>query len=77
MSRYRIRRVTFCPYLPGDPELEDGTLPYGLWDTVEHVYVNKWGQPDSEYWCISREVAVMRRRDLNHYADTDAKRNPA
>jgi hypothetical protein len=65
-SRYRIRR------LPRPvPEYDSTRAPYGLWDTEENQYVTRWGDPDPEnlYWCSHRDVAVMRRRDLNHWWD--------
>jgi hypothetical protein len=49
---------------------------YSLWDTERSCYVNKWGDPDSDYHCVSRDVAVMRRRDLNEYRRTDTASAP-
>lgn len=66
MARYRIRRVPFII-----SEIDALRPPFGLWDTPERVYVDKFGRPDPDYYAVSREVAVMRRRDLNEYA-----RNP-
>ncbi len=71
-ARYRIRRKTdvLVEIDAGDarPSLHaDGTpiTPYGLWDTVEHRWVDRWGEPDETYWACCRDVAVMRRRDMN------------
>ena len=68
-GRYRIRQKAArgTSYRFGNHP--DGTPmhPYGLWDTVEHRWVNKWGEPDPDYWTCCRDVAVMRRRDLNGY----------
>jgi len=66
MGRYRIRRLPVAI-----PSYDAVTKPYGLWDSVERCYVDKYGRPDPEhgYWCSSREVAVMRRRDLNAWSD--------
>ena len=66
-GRYRIRRMPFVT-----PEYDAVSSPYGLWDTRERVYVNKYGYPDTDYWCVSRAVAVMRRRDLNEYERSNA-----
>ncbi len=67
-ARYRIRRKT-GPVEGWSPEHPDGSpiTPYGLWDTVEHRWVDRWGTPDETYWACCRDVAVMRRRDLNGY----------
>ena len=62
MSRYRIKRVPFTR-----EEYDAISRPYGLWDTIARAYVNKWGEPDADYWTTCKEVAVMRRRDLNEY----------
>jgi hypothetical protein len=62
MSRYRIRRVPFV--LAVDDAFE---RPYGLWDSSNRVYVNQYGKPDPNYCAASKDVAVMRRRDLNEY----------
>ena len=67
-ARYRIRRKPFDVIPHGDPMAHpDGKPyePYGLWDTQEHCWVDKWGQPDPAYWACCRDVATMRRRDLN------------
>lgn len=34
-------------------------------DTVEDVYVDRWGNADPDYWAAHRDVAEMRARDLN------------
>ncbi len=64
MARFRIRRL---PILKD--EYDSQAKPYGLWDTVDRCYVDKYGAEDStnEYWAVDRSVAVMRRRDLNEY----------
>ncbi len=73
-ARYRIRAKTDVELIDkGDarPSLHpDGSpiTPYGLWDTAEHRWVDKWGQPDATYWACCRDVAVMRRRDLNGFS---------
>lgn len=70
-ARYRIRKKD-PRTIPGGfptrhPDGETPILPYGLWDTVEHRWVDKYGGPvGHEYWCCCRNVAVMRRRYLNH-----------
>lgn len=67
-ARYRIRAKDPRTIDGGfETRHPDGTpqVPYGLWDTVEHRWVNKWGQASEEYWACCRDVAVMRRRDLN------------
>ena len=61
-ARFRIRRVPFVA-----AEYDRIAHPYGLRDSRERVYVDKYGRPDPDYWCVSRAVAVMRRRDLNEY----------
>lgn len=38
--------------------------PYGIWDTEQQCWVDKWGDPSDEYWATSREVAMMRAREL-------------
>lgn len=58
--RYRIKRVPMI-----HKEYDDFTPPWGLWDIQDQVYVNKYGEPDPDYWAWSRQVAEMRRRDLN------------
>lgn len=70
-ARYRIRRKPISAEIAADLQTEpthpDGTPiePYGLWDTVEHRWVDKWGEPDEGYWACCRDVAMMRRRDMN------------
>lgn len=67
-ARYRIRKKDPRTVLGGFPTRHpDGTPsePYGLWDTLEHRWVNKWGEADEIYSTCCRDVAVMRRRDLN------------
>lgn len=70
-ARFRIRRKPDVAISREDSLMEhpDGrpVEPYGLWDTREHCWVNKYGQPDTEYSTCCRDVAVMRRRDLNIY----------
>ena len=39
---------------------------YSLWDPSTG-WVDKFGRASDTYYCDSREVAVMRRRDLNQY----------
>jgi len=63
-ARFRIRKVAPATLHPVET-LVFGREPYGIWDTHEHAFVNKYGEPDPEYWA-SREVASMRTRDLNH-----------
>lgn len=43
-----------------------GHEAYSLWDP-DIGWVDKFGRASDGYWCVSREVAVMRRRDLNQY----------
>ncbi len=62
--RYRIRRKSDDVIEPKDTETRE---PYGLWDTREHQWVDKYGAPDDTYYACSRAVAEMRRRDLNIY----------
>jgi hypothetical protein len=62
-TRYKIKRVTFIA-----EEYDAVSHPYGIWDKVERVYVNKYGERDNTYYCTSKSVAQMRRRDLNEYA---------
>lgn len=58
--RFHIRRVPIT-----HPEYDSVSRPYGIFDTVGRVFVNKWGVADSGYWCSTRAVAAMRCRDLN------------
>jgi hypothetical protein len=60
--RYRIKRVKFLA-----DEYDSQSQPYGIWDTKLGTYVNKWGEPDAAYYCTTKAVAQMRRRDLNEY----------
>lgn len=62
-GRYRIKRV---PFLAED--YDSVSHPYGLWDSVERCYVNRYGEPDRDYYAATRGVAIMRRRNLNEYA---------
>ena len=39
---------------------------YSLWDP-DIGWVDKFGRASDSYHCVNREVAVMRRRDLNQY----------
>ena len=41
-GRYHIRRVPFTV------EYDSVSRPYGIWDTVERCYVNKYGLPDGD-----------------------------
>lgn len=38
---------------------------WGILDTVDGCYVNRWGEPDANYWAAHRDVASMRANDLN------------
>jgi hypothetical protein len=62
-GRYRIRRK---PDLAPDVH-PDGSpaVPYGLWDTLERRWVDKYGRPDTSYYACCADVARMRWRDLN------------
>jgi hypothetical protein len=40
---------------------------YGIRDTVLKTYVNRWGEPDPDYWAVTADVAKMRSRDLNQW----------
>lgn len=47
---------------------------YGLWDP-EIGWVDKFGRASDDYHAETREVAVMRRRDLNQWRkDLEASR---
>ncbi len=71
-ARFRIRAKDPRTIPEGFATREDdGTpvIPYGLWDTVKHCWVDRFGDPSEDYWAYNRDVAVMRRRDLNHYVE--------
>jgi hypothetical protein len=44
----------------------EGHRAYSLWDP-DTGWVDKFGRASDSYYCETREVAVMRRRDLNQY----------
>jgi hypothetical protein len=71
-ARYRARKIGWTTAeldYPRDPEA-DSHPPYGIWDTLEHRWVDKYGQPDpdGDYYACGLAVASMRARDLNQYA---------
>lgn len=45
-----------------------GHEAYSLWDPAIG-WVDKFGRASDDYHCVSREVAVMRRRDLNQHRE--------
>ncbi len=70
MGRYRAKRIGWTTAeLEYEPEEGRMVDPYGLWDTVERRYVDKYGQadPEGDYWADGLAVASMRARDLNQY----------
>lgn len=71
-GRFRIKAK---PDAEWDTTHPDGTptQPYGLWDTLTHRWVDKWGRPDEEYSTCCRGVAEMRRRDMNDWERIDGK----
>lgn len=44
----------------------EGHKAYSLWCPATG-WVDKFGRASDSYYCETREVAVMRRRDLNQY----------
>lgn len=67
-ARYRSRSLGWdVRELNEKAEHADGSWvePYGIWDTIEHRWVDRWGEPNQDYWATSPDVARMRVRDLN------------
>lgn len=70
MARFQPRRVDWdIRELTEELSFANGEQveAWVIWDTSFDVGVDKYGDPEPDYWCAHREIAAMRARDLNDH----------